>query len=76
MREFDAFSSIEFMSPTALLMIPAEKETLVLFYMDAIKATYEKAQPRKDMIVLPNRHFQIYCGSAMSWYAFGRTGLL
>ena len=61
MREFDPVSSIQLMSPTALLLIPAQKESLIPSYMDAVKATYEKAQPPKDMIVPPIRHFEMYC---------------
>jgi len=60
MREFDPVSSIESMSPTALLLIPAEKESLIPSYMDAVKATYERAQPPKNMIVPPIRHFEMY----------------
>ncbi len=76
MREFDAVSSIELMSPTALLLIPAEKEGLIRSYMDIVRATYEKARPPKDMIVLPIRHFEIYrepwlsksADAAINWF--------
>jgi fermentation-respiration switch protein FrsA (DUF1100 family) len=76
MREFDAVSSIQLMSPTALLIIPAEKESLVPSYMDAVKATYEKAQPPKDLIILPIRHFEMYrepwlsksADAAINWF--------
>jgi len=76
MREFDAVSSIELMSPTALLLIPTEKEGLSRSYMDAVKAVYEKARPPKDMIVLPVRHFEMYrepwlsksADAAINWF--------
>ena len=76
MREFDAVSSIELMSPTALLLIPAEKESLIRSYMDAVKATYERAREPKNMIVLPIGHFEIYrepwlsksADAAINWF--------
>jgi len=76
MREFDPVSSIELMSPTALLLIPAEKEGLIRSYMDAVKAVYEKARPPKDMIVLPVSHFEMYrepwlsksADAAVNWF--------
>jgi hypothetical protein len=75
MREFDAVGSIELMSPTALLLVLAEKERLGT-PIDANRATYEKAQPPKDMIVLPVGHFEIYrepwlsksVDAAISWF--------
>jgi len=76
MREFDPVSSIELMSPTALLLIPAEKESLIPSYMDAVRATYERAQPPKNMIVQPIRHFEMYrepwlsksADAAINWF--------
>jgi acetyl esterase/lipase len=59
MREFDAISSIELMSPTALLLVVAEKERLAT-PIDVNRATFEKARPPKDMIVLPVGHFEMY----------------
>lgn len=41
MREFDPISMIHMMSPTALLLIPAEKDSF--FPLDLVKALYEKA---------------------------------
>jgi len=75
MREFDAASSIELMSPTALLLVLAEKESLGT-PIDANRATYEKAGPPKDMIVLPVGHFEMYrepwvskaLGAAINWF--------
>jgi fermentation-respiration switch protein FrsA (DUF1100 family) len=76
MREFDPVSSIELMSPTALLLIPAEKESLIPSYMDGVRATYERAKPPKNMIVPPIRHFEMYRepwlskseDAAISWF--------
>ena len=59
MREFDAISSVELMSPTALLLVVAEKERLAT-PIDVNRATYEKVRPPKDMIVLPVGHFEMY----------------
>jgi hypothetical protein len=75
MREFDASSSIELISPTALLLVLAEKESLGT-PIDVNRATYEKARPPKDMIVLPVRHFEMYrepwlsksADIAISWF--------
>jgi fermentation-respiration switch protein FrsA (DUF1100 family) len=76
MREFDPVSSIQLMSPTALLLIPAEKESLIPSYLDAVKTVYEKARPPKNMIIPPIRHFQIYrepwlsksADAAINWF--------
>jgi hypothetical protein len=75
MREFDAISSIELMSPTALLLVVAEKERLAT-PIDVNRATFEKARPPKDMIVLPVGHFEMYrepwlsksLDPAINWY--------
>jgi len=58
MREFDPVSMVHMISPTALLFIPAEKDSLCP--LDEIKATYEKAREPKAIIVLPIRHFEMY----------------
>ena len=57
-REFDPVSLIHLMAPTALLLIPAEKDGLLP--IDAVKAAYQKAQEPKDIIVLSIKHFDIY----------------
>lgn len=57
-REFDPVSLIHLMAPTALLLIPAEKDALLP--IDAVKAAYQKAQEPKDIIVLSIKHFDIY----------------
>ena len=53
-----AVSLIHLMAPTALLLIPAEKDTLLP--IDAVKAAYQKAQEPKAIIVLSFKHFDIY----------------
>jgi len=58
MREFDPVSMIHMMSPTALLLIVAEKDCF--FSPDLIRATYEKAVEPKAMSVFPVRHFEMY----------------
>jgi fermentation-respiration switch protein FrsA (DUF1100 family) len=57
-REFDPVSSIQLMSPTALLLIPAEKDTLIP--IEAVRAAYERAGEPKFMSVLPITHFEAY----------------
>ncbi len=74
MREFDPVSMIHMMSPTALLFIPAEKDSF--FPLDLVKAIYEKAGEPKAISVLPIKHFEMYrepwiskaAGEAISWY--------
>ena len=73
-REFDPVSLVHLMSPTALLLIPAEKDSLIP--LDAVKATYEKAREPKDISILPIKHFDIYeepwlskaAGAAIDWF--------
>jgi len=73
-REFDPVSTIGMMSPTALLVIAAEKDSF--FPPDMVKAIYERAREPKAMSVLPVRHFEIYsepwlskaANIAISWY--------
>lgn len=73
-REFDPASMIHMMSPTALLLIPAEKDSF--FPLDLVKAIYERAREPKAMSVLPIRHFEVYsepwlskvASLAISWY--------
>lgn len=58
MREFDPVSLIHLMAPTALLLIPGEKDSLIP--MEAVRATYERAQEPKAISVLPMTHFEAY----------------
>jgi dienelactone hydrolase len=74
MWEFDSAGMIQMMSPTALLLIAAEKDSF--FPPDLVKAIYERAGEPKAMSVLPVKHFELYsepwlskaAGLAISWY--------
>jgi len=57
-REFDPVSLIHLMAPTALLLIPGEKDTLIP--IEAVKATYERAREPKAISILPITHFEAY----------------
>jgi alpha-beta hydrolase superfamily lysophospholipase len=46
------------MAPTALLLIPAEKDNLVP--IEAVKTAYERAREPKAISVLPITHFEAY----------------
>ena len=58
LREFDPVSLIHLMAPTALLLIPGENDNLIP--LEAVKATYEKAQEPKALSILPITHFLPY----------------
>ncbi len=58
MREFDPVGSIGLMAPTALLLIPGERDELISF--DAVKKVYERAGEPKALHALPITHFEIY----------------
>lgn len=58
MREFDPVSLIHLMAPTALLLIPGEKDSLVP--IEAVKATYQRAREPKAISILPITHFEVY----------------
>jgi cephalosporin-C deacetylase-like acetyl esterase len=57
MREFDSTSTIHMLSPTALLIIAAEKDSF--FPPNMVKAIYEKALKPKAMSIFPIGHFEI-----------------
>jgi hypothetical protein len=73
-REFAPTSFIHLLTPTALLLIPAENDELIP--LDAVKATYEKAREPKAKSILPISHFDIYrepwltkaAGLAIDWF--------
>lgn len=73
-REFDPVSLIHMVSPTALLIIAAEHDSLIP--LDALKHSFDRAADPKKMIVLPIEHFEIYqdpwlskaTGIAVEWY--------
>jgi len=57
-REFDPVSLIHLMSPTALLVIAAEHDSLIP--LDTVKASYDRAADPKELIVHPIKHFDVY----------------
>ncbi len=73
-REFDPVGFIHLMAPTALLLIPAEKDSLIP--VDSVKETYEKAREHRAISILPTGHFEIYyepwlpkaAGAAVEWF--------
>ncbi len=58
MREFDVISSIELLSPTPVMFIPAENDGLIP--IESISSVFEKISEPKSMIPLPITHFEIY----------------
>lgn len=73
-REFNPVSLIHLLAPTALLVIAAEKDSLIT--LDSVKAAYERAADPKELIVLPIKHFDIYqdpwlsraANDAVAWF--------
>ncbi len=73
-REFDPVSPINLLAPTALLVIAAEKDSLIP--LSSVKSAYEKAANPKELIVLPIKHFDIYrdpwlsraASDAVTWF--------
>ncbi len=57
-REFDPVSLIHLMAPTALLLIPAENDSLIP--IEAVKEVYANACEPKELSVLPITHFVPY----------------
>ncbi|MCW8945722.1 MAG: alpha/beta hydrolase [Sedimenticola sp.] len=57
-REFDPVSRIHLIAPRALLVIAAEKDSLIP--LEAVSRSFQKAQEPKDLIVFPISHFDIY----------------
>lgn len=75
MREFDPISLIRIIAPRPLLMIVAEKDSLLPY--DALLAAYERAGEPKALLPLPCGHFDVYfrepwfgqaCGTAAAWF--------
>ena len=62
------------MSPTALLMLPAEKDSLLP--LAALMAAYEKAGEPKKLVTMPIGHYEVYedpwrteaIDQAVAWY--------
>ncbi len=74
-REFDPVSSIHLISPTPLLLIAAENDSLIP--LAAVKAAYERAGEPKALVTLPCGHFDLYynepwhsraAGAAVEWF--------
>lgn len=73
-REFDPVSLIHMVAPTALLIIAAERDSLIA--LDALTYAFDRAANPKKMIVLPIEHFEIYrdpwlskaTDNAVEWY--------
>lgn len=58
MREFNPVASIQMMAPTALLMLPAEKDSLLPF--EAVKAAFDQAGEPKEIMPMPIGHYDVY----------------
>jgi len=73
-REFDPVSLIHLISPTPLLVIAAENDSLIP--VEAVTRAFEKASGPKKLIKLPIGHFEIYnedwlpeaTAHAVEWY--------
>ena len=73
-REFDSTSMIPLLSPTALLLIAAEKDAIIPLHV--VKEVYGRALKPKVLSVFPVRHFDIYnepwrskaTGLAIDWF--------
>ena len=63
------------MSPTAILIIAAESDSLIP--LDSLTHAYDRAADPKKMVVLPIRHWEIYqdpwlskaTDDAVEWYS-------
>ncbi len=74
MREFDAGYLIHWVSPAALLLIPAEKDYLLPF--PAVNEAFVRAKEPKAMLPLPVGHFEVYsdpwlpkvASAAIEWF--------
>ncbi len=58
MREFNPVGSIQMMAPTALLVLPAENDSLLPF--DAVKAAFDRAGEPKEIMSMPIGHYDVY----------------
>lgn len=56
--EFDPVNPVFLVSPTPLLLIAAEQDSLLP--VEGIKETYTRAREPKALTVLPIRHFEVY----------------
>ncbi|MCP4755560.1 MAG: alpha/beta hydrolase [Proteobacteria bacterium] len=58
MIEYNPADAVEIISPTPLLMIAAETDSLIP--VDQVKETFERAREPKKLVVLPCGHFDVY----------------
>ncbi len=73
-REFDPVSLIHLIAPTPLLLIAAERDSLIP--LETVVAAHERACEPKALSVLPCDHFDVYCepwlsrsaGLAVDWF--------
>jgi fermentation-respiration switch protein FrsA (DUF1100 family) len=73
-REFDPVGMIQYLAPTALLLIAAENDSAIP--VDAVRETYKRAGEPKALSVLPIKHFEINAepwltksaAEAIGWY--------
>lgn len=74
MREFDVVTHIGMISPAALLVIAAERDSLIPF--DTVRKNYERAPEPKKLVAHEISHFDIYqepwlsmaASEAVAWY--------
>lgn len=74
MREFNPVGSINMMTPTALLVLPAKNDNLLPF--DAVKAAFDRAGEPKEIVPMPIGHYDVYedpwrsraIGKSVEWY--------
>jgi uncharacterized protein len=58
MIEYDPADAIELISPTPLLIVAAEKDTLIP--IDKIREAFGRAKEPKKLVVIPCGHFDVY----------------
>jgi uncharacterized protein len=58
MIEYDPANAIELISPTPLLIVAAEKDTLIP--IDNIREAFGRAKEPKKLVVIPCGHFDVY----------------
>lgn len=75
MIEYDPTGAIELISPTPLLIVAAEKDTLIP--IDQVREVFERVKEPKKLVVVPCGHFDVYyddpwheqaVGAAIEWF--------
>lgn len=75
MLEYDPAGPIELVSPTPLLMVVAERDSLIPVH--AARAAFDRAGEPKELLALDCRHFDVYAtepwfsrasGAARAWF--------